>query len=246
MNLVVKKYGGTSVASIAKISKIAENLIEEYNSKKRLVVVLSAMGNSTDKLVNLSSRVSKNPNTRDFDMLLSSGEQVSVSLLSMILNERGIAAKSYTGWQAGIKTNIDYNTARILSIDTKRIRAELKKGFIVVVAGFQGINNRGDITTLGRGGSDTTAVALAAALKAQECQIHTDVDGVYTTDPRICAKAKRIDVLTYEEMLEMAGLGSRVLQLRSVEFASKYNVPLRVLKYGRGAYIRYCIHKRRI
>ena len=229
MNLVVKKYGGTSVASIAKISKIAENLIDEYNSKRKLVVVLSAMGNSTDKLVNLSSRVSKNPNTRDFDMLLSSGEQVSVSLLSMILNERGIAAKSYTGWQAGIKTNIDYSNARILSIDTKRIRADLKKGFIIVVAGFQGINNRGDITTLGRGGSDTTAVALAAALKAQECQIYTDVDGVYTTDPRICAKAKRIDVLTYEEMLEMAGLGSRVLQLRSVEFASKYNVPLRVL-----------------
>ena len=229
MNVVVKKYGGTSVSSVAKISKIADDIASEYISNKKIVVVLSAMGNSTDKLVTLASKISKNPNSRDYDMLLSSGEQVSTSLLSMILNEKGIKTKSYTGWQAGIKTNLDHNCARITSIDTKKINIDLKRGFIAVVAGFQGINTRGDITTLGRGGSDTTAVALAAALKADECQIYTDVDGVYTTDPRICSKAKRINSLTYEEMLEMSGLGSRVLQLRSVEFASKYNVPMRVL-----------------
>ncbi len=229
MNVIIKKYGGSSVSSIAKISKIADNIASEYASNKKIVVVLSAMGDSTDKLASFASKISNNPNSRDYDMLLSSGEQVSISLLSMILNEKGIKSKSYTGWQAGIKTNLDHNHARITSINTKKIIKDLKDGFITVIAGFQGINIRGDITTLGRGGSDTTAVALAAALNAKECQIYTDVDGVYTTDPRICASARRINTLTYEEMLEMAGLGSRVLQLRSVEFASKYNVPMRVL-----------------
>ena len=229
MTVIVKKFGGTSVSSIAKLKKIAENLSKEISPKKAILVVLSAMGKSTDKLVEMSNKISKSPNPRDYDMLLSSGEQVSVSLLSMILNNLGIPAISMTGWQAGIHTDTTSMSARINKIDIKKVKSEFKKNKIVVVAGFQGIDSKGNITTLGRGGSDTTAVALAAALKADECQIYTDVEGVYTTDPRVCDKARKLDTLTYEEMLEMSGLGSKVLQLRSVEFASKYNVPLRVL-----------------
>ena len=230
MALIVKKYGGTSLSSISKFKRIAGDIVlsrKKYNDQ--VVVVLSAMGKSTDKLVELSKKASKEPNSRDYDMLLSSGEQVSISLLSMILNEMGQNSIPLLGWQAGIKTDNTHSNARIKGIDCKRIKSELRKENIVVVAGFQGIGLNNDIATLGRGGSDTTAVALAASLKADECQIFTDVDGVYTTDPRICKKARRLDLLTYEEMLEMSGLGSKVLQLRSVEFASKYNVPLRVL-----------------
>jgi aspartate kinase len=229
MTVIVKKFGGTSVSSIAKLKKIADNLANEISPKKNILVVLSAMGKSTDKLVEMSNQISKSPNPRDYDMLLSSGEQVSVSLLSMILNNLDIPAISLTGWQAGIHTDTSSMSARINKIDIKKVKSEFKKNKIDIVAGFQGIDSKGNITTLGRGGSDTTAVALAAALKADECQIYTDVEGVYTTDPRVCDKARKLDSLTYEEMLEMSGLGSRVLQLRSVEFASKYNVPLRVL-----------------
>ena len=229
MTVIVKKFGGTSVSSIAKLKKIAVNLANEISPKKNILIVLSAMGKSTDKLVEMSNKISKFPNPRDYDMLLSSGEQVSVSLLSMILNNLDIPAISLTGWQAGIHTDASAMSARINKIDIKKVKSEFKKNKIVIVAGFQGIDSKGNITTLGRGGSDTTAVALAAALKADECQIYTDVEGVYTTDPRVCDKARKLDSLTYEEMLEMSGLGSKVLQLRSVEFASKYNVPLRVL-----------------
>ena len=229
MSIIVKKYGGTSVSTVAKIKNIAKNIILENKKGKKIVVVLSAMGTSTDELVNLSKKVTKTPNPRDYDLLLSTGEQVSVSLLSMILNDLGASAISFTGWQAGIETDCTHTKARISRVSTKRIKSALKKRQIVVVAGFQGINKDLDITTLGRGGSDTTAVALAAALKASECQIFSDVDGVYTTDPKLCLKARKLDKLTYEEMLEMSGLGSKVLQLRSVEFASKFNVPIRVL-----------------
>ena len=229
MSIIVKKYGGTSVSTVAKIKNIAKNIILEHKKGKKIVVVLSAMGTSTDELVNLSKKVTKTPNPRDYDLLLSTGEQVSVSLLSMILNDLGASAISFTGWQAGIETDCTHTKARISRVSTKRIKSALKKRQIVVVAGFQGINKDLDITTLGRGGSDTTAVALAAALKASECQIFSDVDGVYTTDPKLCLKARKLDKLTYEEMLEMSGLGSKVLQFRSVEFASKFNVPIRVL-----------------
>jgi len=229
MSIIVKKYGGTSVSTVAKIKNIAKNIILEHKKGKKIVVVLSAMGTSTDELVNLSKKATKTPNPRDYDLLLSTGEQVSVSLLSMILNDLGASAISFTGWQAGIETDCTHTKARISRVSTKRIKSALKKRQIVVVAGFQGINKDLDITTLGRGGSDTTAVALAAALKASECQIFSDVDGVYTTDPKLCLKARKLDKLTYEEMLEMSGLGSKVLQLRSVEFASKFNVPIRVL-----------------
>ena len=229
MSIIVKKYGGTSVSSITKIKNIAKKIQLDHKQGKKIVVVLSAMGDSTDKLVKLAEKVTYSPNPRDYDLLLSTGEQVSTSLLSIALNELGVKANAYTGWQAGIETDNTHNKARISRVSTKRIKASLRKNEIVIVAGFQGINKNLDITTLGRGGSDTTAVALAAALNAKECQIFSDVDGVYTTDPRLCLKAKKLDKLTYEEMLEMSGLGSEILQLRSVEFASKYNVPLRVL-----------------
>ena len=239
MKLIVKKYGGTSLSNASKIKNIAKNIYRESASNK-IIVVLSAMGKTTDQLVSLSEKFSKNPDSRDYDLLVSSGEQISISLLSMALKELGIQSIAYTGWQAGIKTNNAHSCARIVSIDANKIKKDLIKKKIVVIAGFQGINN-GSITTLGRGGSDTSAVAIAAALKASECQIFSDVDGVYTTDPRICEKAKKIDIMTYEEMLEMSGLGSKVLQLRSVEFASKYNVPLRVMhahKEGNGTLIK--------
>ena len=230
MKLIVQKYGGSSLSSVAKLRNVAKKVYGSYcNSGAKLVIVLSAMGSSTDKLVELSSKAVKDVNKRDYDMLVSSGEQVSIAMLSMLINDLGGRAIPLTGWQAGIKTDSSHTNARIESISTRRIKAELRKNNTVVVAGFQGITNEDNISTLGRGGSDTTAVALAAALKADECHIFTDVDGVYTTDPRICSKARRLDLLTYEEMLEMSGLGSKVLQLRSVEFASKFNVPIRVL-----------------
>ena len=239
MKLIVKKYGGTSVATPTKIKNIAKKIVEESDSNK-LVIVLSAMGNTTDNLVSLAKKCSKNPNLIDYDLLVSSGEQISISLLSMALKDLGKDSVAYTGWQAGIKTNNAHSTARILGINANKIKQDLKMKKIVVIAGFQGVNN-GSITTLGRGGSDTSAVAIAAALNASECQIFTDVDGVYTTDPRICETARKIDNVTYEEMLEMSGLGSKVLQLRAVEFASKYNVPLRVMhahKDGEGTLIK--------
>ena len=230
MKLIVQKYGGSSLSSVAKLRNVAKKVYGSYcNSGAKLVIVLSAMGSSTDKLIELSSKAVKDVNKRDYDMLVSSGEQVSIAMLSMLINDLGGRAIPLTGWQAGIKTDSSHTNARIESISTRRIKAELRKNNTVVVAGFQGITNEDNISTLGRGGSDTTAVALAAALKADECHIFTDVDGVYTTDPRICSKARRLDLLTYEEMLEMSGLGSKVLQLRSVEFASKFNVPIRVL-----------------
>ena len=239
MKLIVKKYGGTSVATPTKIKNIAKKIAEESDSN-RLVIVLSAMGKTTDNLVSLAKKCSKNPNLIDYDLLVSSGEQISISLLSMALKDLGKDSVAYTGWQAGIKTNNAHSTARILGINANKIKQDLKMKKIVVIAGFQGVNN-GSITTLGRGGSDTSAVAIAAALNASECQIFTDVDGVYTTDPRICETARKIDNVTYEEMLEMSGLGSKVLQLRAVEFASKYNVPLRVMhahKDGEGTLIK--------
>ena len=227
MKLIVKKYGGTSVATPTKIKNIAKKIVEESDSNK-LVIVLSAMGKTTDNLVSLAKKCSKSPNLIDYDLLVSSGEQISISLLSMALKDLGKDSVAYTGWQAGIKTNNAHSTARILGINANKIKQDLKMKKIVVIAGFQGVNN-GSVTTLGRGGSDTSAVAIAAALNASECQILTDVDGVYTTDPRVCEAARKIDNVTYEEMLEMSGLGSKVLQLRAVEFASKYNVPLRVM-----------------
>jgi aspartate kinase len=239
MKLIVKKYGGTSVATPTKIKNIAKKIVEESDSNK-LVIVLSAMGNTTDNLVSLAKKCSKNPNLIDYDLLVSSGEQISISLLSMALKDLGKDSVAYTGWQAGIKTNNAHSTARILGINANKIKQDLKMKKIVVIAGFQGVNN-GSVTTLGRGGSDTSAVAIAAALNASECQIFTDVEGVYTTDPRICETARKIDNVTYEEMLEMSGLGSKVLQLRAVEFASKYNVPLRVMhahKDGEGTLIK--------
>jgi len=239
MKLIVKKYGGTSVATPTKIKNIAKKIAEESDSS-RLVIVLSAMGKTTDNLVSLAKKCSKNPNLIDYDLLVSSGEQISISLLSMALKDLGKDSVAYTGWQAGIKTNNAHSTARILGINANKIKQDLKMKKIVVIAGFQGVNN-GSITTLGRGGSDTSAVAIAAALNASECQIFTDVDGVYTTDPRVCETARKIDNVTYEEMLEMSGLGSKVLQLRAVEFASKYNVPLRVMhahKDGEGTLIK--------
>ena len=239
MKLIVKKYGGTSVATPTKIKNIAKKIAEESDSN-RLVIVLSAMGKTTDNLVSLAKKCSKNPNLIDYDLLVSSGEQISISLLSMALKDLGKDSVAYTGWQAGIKTNNAHSTARILGINANKIKQDLKMKKIVVIAGFQGVNN-GSVTTLGRGGSDTSAVAIAAALNASECQIFTDVDGVYTTDPRVCEAARKIDNVTYEEMLEMSGLGSKVLQLRAVEFASKYNVPLRVMhahKDGEGTLIK--------
>ena len=229
MKTIVQKYGGTSVSSIQKLKKIAEKIARDRVSGVNYLIVLSAMGDTTDKLVTLSNKVSKQPNPRDYDMLLSTGEQVSVAVLSMILNNINVNSISFTGWQAGIRTDSTSMMARIEAINVKKIKSEFMKKNIVVVAGFQGVDDKDNITTLGRGGSDTTAVALAAALKADECQIYTDVDGVYTTDPRLCIKARKLNKLTYEEMLEMAGLGSKVLQLRSVEFASKHKVPIRVL-----------------
>jgi aspartate kinase len=225
----VQKYGGTSVGSVERIVHVAEKVIATKNQGHDVVVVVSAMSGETNRLVSLVKGITDSPNEREFDVVLATGEQVTIGLLCIALGAKGFAARSYTGIQVRILTDSAFTKARILEIDDKPMRADLQQGKIVVVAGFQGVDAEGNVTTLGRGGSDTTAVALAAALKADECQIYTDVDGVYTTDPRIVPEARRLDKICFEEMLEMASLGSKVLQIRAVEFASKYNVPLRVL-----------------
>ncbi len=229
MALIVQKYGGTSVGSVERINAVADKVQDFRRQGHEVVVVVSAMSGETDRLLGLARAISERQCERELDVLLSTGEQVTIALLSMALEARDCPARSYTGAQVHIRTDSTHNKARILEIDGARIHADLRAGKVVVVAGFQGADEHGNITTLGRGGSDTTAVALAAALKADECQIYTDVDGVYTTDPRIVPEARRLDYVTYEEMLEMSSLGAKVLQIRSVEFASKYNVPLRVL-----------------
>ncbi|OUR63600.1 aspartate kinase [Methylophaga sp. 42_25_T18] len=229
MALIVQKYGGTSVGTVERIQEVAKQLVAHQKQGHDLVVVVSAMSGETNRLVGLANEINDHPRGRELDVLLSTGEQVTIALLSLALEQLGVHATSYTGSQVRILTDNTHNKARIMEIDDAKIHADLAKGKIVVVAGFQGCDDNGNITTLGRGGSDTTAVALAAALKAKECQIYTDVDGVYTTDPRVVPEARRLDQITFEEMLEMASLGAKILQIRSVEFASKYNVPLRVL-----------------
>ncbi|MEJ2572673.1 MAG: aspartate kinase [Gammaproteobacteria bacterium] len=229
MALIVQKYGGTSVGSPERIAHVAEKIIASRARGNDVVVVVSAMSGETDRLMNLAAQITEQPDARELDVLLSTGEQVTIALLAMALQKRGCPARSYTGSQVRILTDSVHNKARIRGIDEAAVRGDLNAGRVVVVAGFQGVDEHGNITTLGRGGSDTTGVALAAALKADECQIYTDVDGVYTTDPRVVPKARRLERITFEEMLEMASLGSKVLQIRSVEFAGKYNVPLRVL-----------------
>ena len=242
MALIVQKYGGTSVGSPDRIAAVAEKVRGWRERGHDLIVVVSAMSGETDRLVSLAKAIDPRPNPRELDVLLATGEQVTIALLSMALEARGCPARSYTGAQVHILTDSAHNKARILDIGAAGVRKDLDEGRVVVVAGFQGVDEHGSITTLGRGGSDTTAVALAAALKADECQIYTDVDGVYTTDPRVVPQARRLARITFEEMLEMASLGSKVLQIRSVEFAGKYNVPLRVLssfQEGEGTLITY-------
>jgi aspartate kinase len=242
MALIVQKYGGTSVGSVERIQHVADKVLAYRREGHDVVVVVSAMSGETDRLLGLAREVSPRPEGRELDVLLSTGEQVTIALLAMALEARGCPARSYTGAQVHILTDSAHNKARIRDIDGARVRRDLADGRVVVVAGFQGVDEHGNITTLGRGGSDTTAVALAAALKADECQIYTDVDGVYTSDPRVVPNARRLERITFEEMLEMASLGSKVLQIRSVEFAGKYNVPLRVLssfKEGPGTLITF-------
>jgi len=229
MALIVQKYGGTSVGSIERIANVAEKVMKARAQGHDVVVVVSAMSGETNRLDALAKSITDLPNPRELDVVLSTGEQVTIGLLCITLESKNCPARSYTGAQVRVLTDNAFNKARILEIDDKAMRADLSQGRVVVVAGFQGIDSEGNITTLGRGGSDTSAVALAAALKADECQIYTDVDGVYTTDPRIVPQARRLDKICFEEMLEMASLGSKVLQIRAVEFANKYNVPLRVL-----------------
>ena len=229
MALIVQKFGGTSVGSLDRIVNVAAKVRDFRERGDDVVVVVSAMSGETDRLIDLARSVQEPPDPRELDVLLSTGEQVTIALLAMTLQAKGCPARSYTGHQVHIRTDSAHNRARIVSVDHQRIRADLEAGRVVVVAGFQGMDEDGNITTLGRGGSDTTAVALAAALGADECRIYTDVDGVYTTDPRVVPEARRLDALTFEEMLELASLGAKVLQIRSVEFASKYGVPLRVL-----------------
>jgi aspartate kinase len=229
MSLIVQKFGGTSVGTVERIEAVADKVTEFRRQGHDIVVAVSAMSGETNRLIGLANEIQGQPTPRELDVLISTGEQVTIALLSMALNKRGCPARSFTGSQVKILTDSAHNKARIREIDGSNIRAELERGRVVVVAGFQGSDEDGNITTLGRGGSDTTAVALAAALKADECQIYTDVDGVYTTDPRVVERARRLDHITFEEMLEMASLGSKVLQIRAVEFAGKYNVPLRVL-----------------
>lgn len=229
MSLIIQKYGGTSVGSVERIQAVARKVKQQREHGDDVVVVVSAMSGETDRLIALAKAIQPEPLPREFDVLLSTGEQVTIALLSMALDAIGCPARSYTGAQVQVLTDSAHNKARIRDIDDARVRADLDAGRVVVVAGFQGIDQHGNITTLGRGGSDTSAVAMAAALKADECQIYTDVDGVYTTDPRIEPKARKLERITFEEMLEMASLGSKVLQIRAVEFAGKYQVPLRVL-----------------
>jgi len=229
MALLVQKYGGTSMGSVERIEHVASKVKAAVDRGHQIVVVVSAMSGETDRLIKLAKGINPRPPSRELDQMIATGEQVTISLLAMALEKIGVPARSYTGAQVAIRTDKAYNKARIQQIETERLLADCKAGIVPVVAGFQGIDDDGNITTLGRGGSDTTGVALAAALKADECQIYTDVDGVYTTDPRVEPKARRLDRITFEEMLELASLGSKVLQIRSVEFAGKYKVPLRVL-----------------
>jgi aspartate kinase len=242
MALIVQKYGGTSVGNPERIAAVADKVIDWRNRGNDIVVVVSAMSGETNRLLELAGAITDRPVPRELDVLLATGEQVTIALLSMALEKRGCPARSYTGTQVHIRTDSAFTKARIREIDDRHMRADLGEGRVVVVAGFQGVDESGNITTLGRGGSDTTAVALAAALHADECQIYTDVDGVYTTDPRVVPEARRLDRITFEEMLEMASLGSKVLQIRSVSFAGRYNVPLRVLssfEEGEGTLITY-------
>lgn len=229
MSLIVQKYGGTSVGSIDHIQNVADKVIATRKGGHDIVVVVSAMSGETDRLLDLAKTITDHPSGRELDVLLSTGEQVTIALLSMALEKKSYSARSFTGGQVHIRTDSVHNKARIIDIDAARVHKALKEGKIVVVAGFQGIDEQGNITTLGRGGSDTTAVAMAAALEADECRIYTDVDGVYTADPRIVPQARLLPRMTFEEMMELASLGSKVLQIRSVEFARKYDVNLRVL-----------------
>ena len=227
--LIVKKFGGTSVANTERIEAVADNIQLEIEKGNQVAVVLSAMGKSTDELISLAREINPEPNPREYDALVSTGEQISVALLAMALLKRGINGKSYTAYQLGIKTNSSHSRARILDVEVSKINNEIQEGTVPVITGFQGMNENGDITTLGRGGSDTTGVALAVALEADECQIYTDVDGVFTTDPRVYDKARLLKEVSFEEMLELSSSGAKVLQLRSVEYASKFNLPIRVL-----------------
>ncbi|MXX98872.1 MAG: aspartate kinase [Gammaproteobacteria bacterium] len=242
MSVIVQKFGGTSVASVELIEHVATIVRDVLQQGHQVVVVVSAMGGETDRLLGLAQKVDAHYSGRELDALLATGEQGSAALLAIALNKQGVKAVSMTGWQAGMRTDRSHNKARIQAIDTDKINKHLEQGKVIVIAGFQGVDEHDNITTLGRGGSDTTAVAIAAKLKCEECRIYTDVDGIYTTDPRIEPKARRLDSITFEEMLEMASLGSKVLQIRSVELAGKYNVPLRVLstfKEGLGTLISY-------
>ncbi|QEM68074.1 aspartate kinase [Geobacter sp. FeAm09] len=228
MALVVQKYGGTSVGTVDRIKNVAKRIIKTYEAGNDVIVVVSAMSGETNKLVALANEMSEIPDGREYDVVVATGEQVTIGLLAMHLKSLGYKAKSYQGWQVPIVTDSTASKARIESIDGKNIHADLKDGAIVIVAGFQGIDAAGNVTTLGRGGSDTSAVAIAAALKADVCEIYTDVDGVYTTDPNICKEARKVGKISYDEMLELASLGAKVLQIRSVEFAKKYNVDVHV------------------
>ena len=241
MGLIVQKYGGTSVKDAERVMNVARRITETYQAGNNVVVAVSAQGDTTDDLIEKAKEINPRASKREMDMLLSTGEQISIALLAMAIEKLGYPVISLTGWQAGMQTNSNYGNARIKTIDTERIRMELDRRRIVIVAGFQGINKYDDITTLGRGGSDTSAVALAAALRADLCEIYTDVDGVYTTDPRICSKAYKLNDISYDEMLELASLGANVLHNRSVEMAKKYNVKLSVrssLNNNEGTYVK--------
>lgn len=242
MALIIQKFGGSSVGTLERIEAVADRVQKAYANGDQIVVVLSAMQGETDRLIGLANALANTPASREFDAVVATGEQVSTALLSIALIAKGVRAKSYTGWQAGIRTDSIHKKARIEAINPERLLHDIQTGVVPVVTGFQGITEDGNISTLGRGGSDTTAVAIAAALNADECQIYTDVDGVYTSDPRVVPYAKRMNTVTFEEMLELASLGAKVLQIRSVEFAGKYNVPLRVLSTfveGPGTLISY-------
>lgn len=242
MALIVEKYGGTSVGSVERINAVADKVAHSSNRGDEMVVVVSAMSGETNRLLQLAGEINPEADSREMDVLVSTGEQVTIALLSMALHRRGLDARSYTGGQVHIRTDNIHGRARIVEIDDARVRRDLKRGRVVVIAGFQGVDEEGNITTLGRGGSDTTAVAMAAALGADECRIYTDVDGVYTADPRIVPDARRMEQITFEEMLELSSLGTKVLQIRSVEFAGKYQVSLRVLSSfteGPGTLITY-------
>ena len=227
--LLVQKFGGTSLEDANRIEVVADIIAKTILEGNKVAVVLSAMGEETDRLIDLAKSIHAEPNLREYDALVSTGEQISVALMAMALSKRNLKAKSYTAYQLGIKTNKTHGRARIVDVKVDKLKKQLKKGVIPVITGFQGLNDEGDITTLGRGGSDTTGVAIAVALQADECQIYTDVDGVFTTDPRICTKARLLDQISFDEMLELSSTGTKVLQLRAVEYASKHDMPIRVL-----------------